>query len=138
MIKHLPLRLPRITLVALLVMAGCADEGEVLTNTPPAHAGFQKDVLESKKLVVVDFGAKWCGPCQQQTPILDRLSIELASQVSVVKYDVDEENKLADHYKISDIPALLFFKNGKMVANRTGLHSLKDLKQLVDKFSNVP
>ena len=77
-------------------------------------------LLESKKLVVVDFWATWCGPCRMLSPILDELAEEMEDVIDVVKVNVDDADEIAAQYRIMSIPTLIFFKNGKMVDKTVG------------------
>ena len=77
-------------------------------------------LLESKKLVVVDFWATWCGPCRMLSPILDELAVEMEDVIDVVKVNVDDADEIAAQYRIMSIPTLIFFKDGKMVDKTVG------------------
>ena len=77
-------------------------------------------LLESKKLVVMDFWATWCGPCRMLSPILDELAVEMEDVIDVVKVNVDDADEIAAQYRIMSIPTLIFFKDGKMVDKTVG------------------
>ena len=76
---------------------------------------FQDEVLDSTEPVLVDFYAVWCSPCRMQAPILDELARDLFDKIVVCKVNVDEAEKIAINYGINSIPALLVFKDGKVV-----------------------
>jgi len=90
---------------------------------------FKKEVLESDKVILVDFWAPWCGPCQMMGPILDELSKEAEGKFKVGKLNVDENPDSASEYGIMSIPALKIFKNGKVVKELTGVQNKESLKE---------
>lgn len=77
------------------------------------------DSLINKELVLVDFYADWCGPCRMLASQLEDLSNN-RSEVEIVKINVDEAQNLAKKYGIMSIPALMLFKNGKLIDNKVG------------------
>ena len=87
---------------------------------------FQKEVLEFKGKVLVDFWASWCGPCQMLGPIIDEIGDEYKDKIKVVKIDVDENQNLALQYNISSIPAVLIFDEGKVIETIIGFHQKQD------------
>ncbi len=82
--------------------------------------GFQKDVLDSDKPVLVDFWAEWCGPCRLVAPVMEQLAKEYADKLRVAKVDVDANQQVAMRYNIRSIPSILFFKDGKHVDTVVG------------------
>jgi thioredoxin 1 len=81
---------------------------------------FQKDVLESKSLVLVDFWAPWCGPCRQLSPIVDEVAKEMSGKIEVFKCNVDENPETPSKYMVRGIPTLILFKNGEIVDTKVG------------------
>ena len=89
-------------------------------------------LLESEKLVIVDFWATWCGPCRMLSPLLDEVEEEMADRIEVVKVNVDDADEIAMRYRIMSIPTLIFFKNGQMVDRSVGA---MPKSMLVDKIN---
>lgn len=83
-------------------------------------ANFQKTVLDSDKLTVIDFWAEWCGPCRAISPVVEELSKEYNGKVNIGKVNVDQNPTLSVNYGITSIPAILFIKNGKVVDKQIG------------------
>ena len=82
---------------------------------------FKSKVLASKKPVLVDFFATWCGPCRMLTPILEQIAEEKKGEIDIFKMDVDECEDLSREFGIMSIPTLMVFKNGQLVKRETGL-----------------
>ena len=79
-------------------------------------ANFDELVMHSKKPVLLDFWATWCGPCQMLAPVLE----DLSQQVKVVKVDVDENPQLAMAFQVASIPTVIAFRDGKAVNQSVG------------------
>ena len=90
-------------------------------------------MIEESQPVLVDFWATWCGPCLQLTPILDKVAEEVEG-VIVGKVNVEEEQALAAKYNISAIPALVFFKDGKVADRMTGLQPISKIKEKLESL----
>ncbi|MFW6244370.1 MAG: thioredoxin, partial [Fibrobacterota bacterium] len=91
------------------------------------------EVLSNSQPVVVDFWAEWCGPCKMLTPIIDELSAEYEGKVVIGKLDIDTNPQTAAKYGINSIPSLLFFKDGNVVDQHTGLLAKGPLKAKIDR-----
>lgn len=77
----------------------------------------------AKGVVLADFWAAWCGPCQAVLPIMDQLSKDFEGRASICKVNVDEERALAIQYGVSSIPTILLMKDGQVVERIVGAQS---------------
>ena len=94
---------------------------------------FDIQLKNTDKPVLVDFYAPWCGHCRTQAPIIEKLAEEFSNKAVIAALNVDENNQKASQYFISGIPTILVFKNSKLVEQKAGVHSIDDLKNLIDK-----
>ena len=97
-------------------------------------ANFQSNVLESDKVVLVDFWAEWCGPCKMLTPIIDEIANEHKDIHSVGKLNVDSNSDIAAQYGIRSIPCLLFFKNGKVEKQIVGAVDKAEITTILNEL----
>lgn len=89
-----------------------------------------KDLLASNELVIIDFFATWCGPCQMYGPIVDEVSSEL-TDVKIVKVDIDQDVDLAAENEVMGVPTTIAFKNGVEVARFSGFKPADELKAFI-------
>ena len=97
--------------------------------------GFDQDVLNSEKPVLVDYWAEWCGPCKMIAPILEEVAGEYAEKLKVCKIDIDANQETPPKYGIRGIPTLMLFKNGEVEATKVGALSKSQLQAFLD--SNI-
>src|SRR5271169_5813488 len=100
-----------------------APENELMVT----DQSFSSEVLAGAQPVLVDLWAPWCGPCRMIAPVVNELAAEYAGRAKVVKLNVDENPETAARFRVSSIPTLLIFKNGRLVDRVTGFTSKKTL-----------
>ena len=91
------------------------------------------DAISTKRLVIVDLWAPWCGPCRMVAPVLERLSIEFAGTLKVVKVNVDESPLTAQRFDARSIPLLVFMRDGEVVENVIGAQPEHVLRARVEQ-----
>ncbi len=95
-------------------------------------ARWEQEVLKTPGLVMVDFWAVWCGPCQMIAPTIQELANEYAGRLKVLKLNTDENQEIASRYQIMGIPTLLFFKDGTVVDKIVGAAPKKQIKDRIE------
>ncbi|MFH0971596.1 MAG: thioredoxin [Candidatus Micrarchaeota archaeon] len=93
---------------------------------------FEKEVLQSKEPVVVDYWASWCGPCRMMAPRFEELSNEMAG-VKFAKLSTEESPEIAERFEVMSIPTIILFKDGKEVERMVGALPKEYLKAWLDK-----
>ena len=94
--------------------------------------GFDTDVLQSDKPVLVDYWAEWCGPCKMIAPILEEVASEYGEKIKVCKMNIDENQETPPRYGIRGIPTLILFKTGEVEATKVGALSKTQLQSFLD------
>lgn len=95
-------------------------------------SSFEQDVLNSDKLVLVDFWAEWCGPCKALTPVLEEVSKLYTDTVNFTKLNVDDNPDTPAKYGIRGIPTVILFKNGEVLNTRVGGATKSQLQAFLD------
>lgn len=95
---------------------------------------FKAEVENFSGLVLVDFFATWCGPCQLMSPIIEEIVKENKdNNVKIGKLNIDENQEIAIQYDVMSIPTFIIFKNGKVVEHKLGYGSKEELEELISK-----
>jgi len=97
---------------------------------------FDKKILESEVVCLVDFWAPWCGPCKMLTPIMEEVVSEIGDRAQVAKINVDENPIVAGRYKVMSIPTILIFKKGKIIDQMIGVQPKDVLVKRVESAIN--
>ena len=82
---------------------------------------FQREVMSSRKPVLMDFWAPWCTPCRMLSPTVDTIAQEQAGRIKVGKVNIDEQPELAERFRVMSIPTLMVFKDGRLVDSTVGV-----------------
>jgi len=95
---------------------------------------FDTEVLQSDKPVLVDFWAPWCGPCKAIGPVVEELSESFGEQIKFTKCNVDNNPVTPGKYGIKAIPTLIFFKDGNVVEQITGMVAKSKLEDAINSM----
>lgn len=98
---------------------------------------FEKEVLQSGKLMLVDFWAEWCGPCRMLAPTIEAIAEQFSESAGVVKLNVDDNTSTAQRYGIKGIPTLILFSGGKEVERVVGATSKESISRMIEKHVSL-
>jgi thioredoxin len=84
-------------------------------------------------VTLVDFWAPWCGPCQMQGPIVDKIAEEYDGKATVGKLNVDDNSDTAAKFGVMSIPTIILFKDGEKVKQFVGVQNEEALKAAIDE-----
>lgn len=91
-----------------------------------------KDEIKNRKLVLVDFYATWCGPCNMQAKVLEQFETSRGIDVDIAKVNVDEAPKLSMEYSVDSIPTLMIFKDNKVIKKIVGYTEEEELLRILE------
>ena len=93
-------------------------------------------LINSDELVLIDFYATWCGPCQTMAPILKDVKESLGDKLKIIKVDVDKNQALMStpQFQVRGVPTLMLFRNGKMLWRQSGVIPRDDLIKTIQSF----
>ncbi|HPS13443.1 MAG TPA: thioredoxin [Prolixibacteraceae bacterium] len=105
-----------------------ADHKNVITLT---EKNFQQQT--KNRVVLVDFWAEWCAPCRMMAPVLNEVASELTGNAHVGKINIEQQQSMAQQYKVRSIPTLILFKNGVEVNRYVGIKTKEFLLKEIGK-----
>lgn len=91
---------------------------------------YHNEVMETEKVVVIDFWATWCGPCKMMAPVVEEVAKDYPD-VRVCKVNVDEEPELSNAFKIVSIPTIVVIKNGEIIDSVVGYRPKEDIEKII-------
>lgn len=91
---------------------------------------YHNEVMETEKVVVIDFWATWCGPCKMMAPVVEEVAKDYPD-VKVCKVNVDEEPELSNAFKIVSIPTIVVIKNGDIIDSVVGYRPKEDIEKII-------
>nr|YP_009399897.1 thioredoxin [Tolypiocladia glomerulata]ARW69716.1 thioredoxin [Tolypiocladia glomerulata] len=97
-------------------------------------SNFESEVIKCNKIVLVDFGAPWCGPCRMIAPVINEIAHEYKNVIKVVKINTDLSPSVASEYGIRSIPTLMLFKNGVRIDTVIGAVPRSTLVNTLNKY----
>ncbi len=95
---------------------------------------FEKDVVNSKVPVIIDFYADWCGPCQMMKPVFEKLSSQYEGKLNFMRLNTEDEEMIAMQFGIQGIPALVVVNDKREIGRIVGYASEDQLKHRIDEI----
>lgn len=109
---------------------------ENMSVTKVTDDSFERDVLTAENLVLVDFGATWCGPCKALDPVLEELAQEYSGRILVAKCDIEEAPQTAQRFGILSVPTVIFLEGGKEVGRFVGAERKEKIARQIEEKLN--
>ena len=99
-----------------------------------------QNLIESDQLVLVDFFATWCGPCQMLAPVLEEVKATLQDAITIIKIDVDKNpgitTQYSTQYQMRGVPTLMLFRKGKLLWRQSGYMDKQTILNNIEQYKN--
>ena len=130
--KCLENKLPTLTLRATVTVCYTIKKNKVknMSIINLTKDSYHNEVMETEKVVVIDFWATWCGPCKMMAPVVEEVAKDYPD-VKVCKVNVDEEPELSNAFKIVSIPTIVVIKNGEIIDSVVGYRPKEDIEKII-------
>ena len=87
---------------------------------------------KDKIITLINFHAKWCSPCQTMESIVTRIETEFESSLQILKVDVDDFPKFAQHFNVQNVPTFVLIKDEKTLWKRSGILTFAEMNKLIN------
>jgi len=92
------------------------------------------EILKSNSVVVVEFGAEWCGPCRTMEPIMKEITSEFEGKAKVLTLDIADNDEIVTSYRVRNIPMMLYFKDGELKDKMVGAQSKSAVADYINRL----
>jgi thioredoxin 1 len=101
-----------------------------------SERSFEREVLQAPRPVLVHFWAPWCGLCRAIDPLLEKWQKDVGSSIQLVSIDADRNFKLANTYRLRNLPTLILFDNGYLVSKVDDIRSREGLYASLERITD--
>ena len=91
-----------------------------------------EQVVDTDKLVIIDFWAEWCGPCKRIAPVIEDLAKEFEGKIVIGKCDVEENTEITSKFAVRNIPTLFFIRNKEVVDKLVGAVPVEKIRERIE------
>jgi thioredoxin 1 len=93
-----------------------------------------REVLHNEKLVIIDFFASWCMPCQMLAPVYDKMDKKYGDRAEFFKVNIDENQDVSMRYNVQSVPTILFFKDGQQIERQVGYMDENEFSEIIESL----